>query len=102
MRFTTRQALKISALVDALKLDIDVTKDVEVMGAEVITHAIMNIHKFEQEVVDLVMAFTGCTSEEALDYDLLGAWDKFIKSKEGKTAVSFFQSASNLKSQDQD
>ncbi len=92
MKLTGRQVMKISALADKLNLQIDMGKDVEEMGVDVIWQVLKKAHKAEDEVSDVLSIFLNCKPEEALDMNLIDKWEEFKDSEKGKQFIDFFSS----------
>jgi len=88
---TTRQGIKLSAIVDKLNISIknpEATQ--EQVGADLIIQVVSKAHRAEQEIYSFVAEIKKCTVVEAEEVDLI----KFIKDMMANPdLVSFFKSA---------
>ena len=88
---TTKQGIKLSAIVD--KLNISITNPEatqEQVGADLIIQVVSKAHRAEQEIYSFVAEIKKCTVDEAEEVDLI----KFIKDMMANPdLVGFFRSA---------
>lgn len=68
---TNRVLIKLSAMVDAMNLDLSLlkSKDKEEMGFKLLGSILRGLHKCEAQYLELVAEYKGCTLEEAAQAD---------------------------------
>ena len=95
---TTKQVIKLSALIDKMGLKIDDPKaSQEKIGADLMMKMVCNLHKAEKEAIDFVCVIKKCTPEEAEEIDVIALISEMLK---GSGVIDFFKSAARQKVQE--
>ena len=92
---TTKQGLKLSAIIDKLEIKIDDPKgDLEKVGADMMVQIVSKAHKAEREIYEFIAGLSGLTVDQVKKLgieDLKNMFTEFGKNAGG--LVSFFKSA---------
>lgn len=88
---TTKQGLKLSAIIDKLEIKIDNPKDdLEKVGADMMVQIVSKAHKAEKEIYEFIAATKGIDVKAAEEVDLV----EFIKELVADSGImAFFKSA---------
>ncbi len=88
---TIEQGMKVSAIIDKMKITMPVTKGKgqQELGAELMFQVVSKLHKAKDEVYAFVAEVKGCTKEEAKNVDLI----EFIKELIGAEGMKDFLSS---------
>jgi hypothetical protein len=94
---TVKQGIRLSAIVDKLEIKVsDPNAGQAQVGADLMMQVVTKAHKAENEIYAFVADIKKCTTEEAMDVDLI----QFIQALLADSgAMSFFKSAASSEDQ---
>lgn len=88
---TNKQALKISAIVDKLDIEIKNPKaSQEEIGADLMMQLVRKAHKAGKEIIELIADMKQCTIEEAENKNFIDFIKELVSDKQ---ILNFFKSA---------